>query len=214
MPKVRVADSHSVTVGDRHVPDKSMSRANVSTRCQQKLARGSGAGLDRLAHRADVVRADKRVLPCKGRRVTGVGHQRSQFLAIYGPDANNMYREIPVVFGVEAADELVIREILEISVRGHVAVRMGKRRSRWGHVADCFTDSVDGPSLKRVEIGGNEFSAGLIGPFATNVARRVRMPKGKCEPRIVEGRVGVQHRLSHASHVSGPQKAVVAGDND
>ena len=125
-----------------------------------------------------------------------------------------MYREIPVVFGVEAADELVIREILEISVRGHVAVRMCKRRPRWGHVADCFTDSVDGPSLKRVEIGGNQFSAGLIGPFAANVARRVRMPKGKCEPRIVEGRVGVQHRLSHASHVSGAQKAVVAGDKD
>ena len=143
-----------------------------------------------------------------------VSHQRTKILVLHGSHADNMYRESPVVCGVEAADELIVGGILEIPVCCHVTIRVGKQGSGWRQRFGRVTHSVERLLLERVEVGGNHISAGLVGPFAADVAGRMGMPEGECEPGIADGWVSCDDRLAHAGHVGGPQQAVVTGDKD
>ena len=74
----REAELPAVAVGDGGVADVAFARAEVAGRTLQEQARRTGVPLDHFAHRADVIRADERVLPRERRRVAGVVHDRAE----------------------------------------------------------------------------------------------------------------------------------------
>ena len=86
------AEPAPVLVGDGRVADVLMGRAELARGALEEEAGGSaGVRLDDLAHGADVVRRDQRVLPGERRRVTGVVHDRPE--------------HPPVVVGGDPADD-------------------------------------------------------------------------------------------------------------
>ena len=134
---------------------------------EEQARRAAGVLLDELAHGADVVGRDERVLPRERRRVAGVVDDRPEDAAVVvRRHAAHDERVVRRRRRVEAADDpaVVARRIGQVTVPGEVAPSGGPRQRRGRDSRERLLAGLQDRPAQLVEVGADQLPPGHVAP--------------------------------------------------
>ena len=168
-----VGELLTVAVCDCRITHKALDRAQLGTRALQEETRRARLALDHLAKRANVVRADERVIPRERGRVAGVVHDAREELAVGAGDARDEHGVIGGASRIEAAGPELPLRVPEVAMRREItaAVAVGDVDGR--ELGQRFLHQTRRAFRHAAEIAGNQIPARQRRAFQPHQPRAV-----------------------------------------
>ena len=201
-----VAEAAAVLIGDGRIADVLVGGAELARRSLEEDTRSAARlRLDELAHRADVVRGDERVLPRERGRVAGVVDDGAEHVPVrVRRDPPDDDRVVRARSGIEAAHEAAVLagRIGEVTVAGEVTAARRPGQRRGNETVDRLAARLEDRVAQLVEVRADELAARVVAP--THRRPGGRMGVGAVDEQLA----GLQReRLAH-----GREHALGVGD--